>query len=78
MSAASDGLIALRDSSEGGGGVKIGADGQDNPRAIAFAKFVQGMSLGWLALQFDKAIIFDEDVDLAAAAGGDFECVPYG
>ena len=78
LSSAADGLIALRPESEGGGGVEIGAGGKDNPRAIAFAKFVQGMSLGWLALQFDKAIIFDEDVDLAAAAGGEFEFVPYG
>lgn len=77
LSAAADGIIALTPESEGGGGVEIGTDGKDNPRAIAFAKFVQGIALGWLALQFDQAIIFDEDVDLAAAAGGAFEFVPY-
>ena len=72
LSSAADGLIAIE------GGVKIGRDGQDNTRAVAFAKFVQGVSLGWLALQFDKAIIFDENVNLLAAVAGDFEFVPYG
>ena len=71
LSAAADGLIAINE------GVEIGAGGEDNPRAIAFAKFVQGVSLGWLALQFDQAIIFDETVDLLAAVAGDFEFVPY-
>ena len=71
LSAAADGLIAID------AGVEIGTDGDDNPRAIAFAKFVQGMSLGWLATQFDQAIIFDEAVDLAAAAAGAFVFEPY-
>ena len=34
------------------------------PRATAFAKFVQGLSHGWLALMFDQAFILDETVDL--------------
>ena len=72
LSAAADGLTAI------GEGLEIGAGGKDTPRAIAFAKFVQANSLGWLAQLFDKAIIFDENVDLAAAAAGDFEFVPYG
>ncbi len=72
LSAASDGIAAIE------GGLKIGAGGKDNARALSFAKFVQGMSLGWLAQMFDKAIIFDENVDLIAAAGGDFEFAAYG
>lgn len=72
LSAASDGIAAINE------GLKIGAGGKDNPRALAFAKFVQGMSLGWLAMMFDKAIIFDEETDLVAAAEGDFEFAPYG
>ena len=71
LSAAADGIIAIND------GLEIGAGGRDNPRALAFAKFVQGMSLGFLAMMFDQAIIFDENVDLVAAAGGAFEFVPY-
>ncbi len=66
LSAASDGLTAIND------GLEIGAGGIDNPRAIAFAKFVQSMSLSWLAQLFDNDIIFDEDADLADAAAGNF------
>ncbi len=72
LSAAADGITSIN------GGLEIGAGGKDNPRALAFAKFVQGISLGFLAQMFDKAIIFDEDVDLTAAAAGDFEFAPYG
>jgi hypothetical protein len=36
----------------------------DCERAQAFAKFVQGLALGWMALQYDSAFIFDETVDL--------------
>ena len=71
LSSTSDGITAINE------GLKIGIDGGDNTRALAYAKFVQGLSLGWLALEFDKAIIFDEDVDLAAAAAGEFEFEPY-
>ena len=71
LSSTSDGITAINE------GLKIGIDGGDNTRALAYAKFVQGLSLGWLALEFDKAIIFDENVDLAAAAAGEFEFEAY-
>lgn len=45
-------------------GLKIGANGADTPRAKAFAKFVQGIAHGFLALLFDKAFIFGETVNL--------------
>jgi hypothetical protein len=34
------------------------------PRARAFAKLVQGMCHGWLALMFDQAFVLDDTVDL--------------
>ena len=46
---------------------EVVANGDPNniaPRATAFAKFVQGLSHGWLALMFDQAFILDETVDL--------------
>jgi len=36
----------------------------DCDRAHAFAKFSQGLALGYLGLQFDKGFILDESVDL--------------
>jgi len=36
----------------------------DCDRAETFAKFMQGMAHGWLALMFDSAFVFDETVDL--------------
>jgi len=42
------------------GGVKIGADGVNNNRTLAFARFAQGIGYGNLALFFDKAFIVDE------------------
>lgn len=51
------------------GGVDVTA------RARAFAKFMQGISHGYLALYFDQASIADETMDPATA---DFPLVPYG
>ena len=56
ISAATDGIRNISD-----GTVSLG---EDDPRALAFAKFVQGLSHGWLSLYFDQAFIFDENVDL--------------
>ncbi|NIM49638.1 MAG: hypothetical protein GTN62_05390 [Gemmatimonadales bacterium] len=36
----------------------------DFDRAKAYAKFVQGLAHGWIALQFDSGFIFDETVEL--------------
>ncbi len=42
-------------------GVEIGDGGADNDRTLAFAKFVQGVGYGNLALVFDRGFIVDED-----------------
>jgi hypothetical protein len=58
ISSASDGIKAVN------GGIQIGANGANNPRALAFAKFVQGISHGYVASFFDKGYILDETVDV--------------
>ncbi|MEX2283621.1 MAG: RagB/SusD family nutrient uptake outer membrane protein [Gemmatimonadota bacterium] len=58
LSSANDGLVAVKD------GMEFGTDGEDTKRAEVFARFVQGLATGWLALQFDQAFIYTEDVDL--------------
>jgi hypothetical protein len=58
ISLTNDGLKALDR------GVNIGTNGADNSRARAFAKFMQGVAHGYLALQFDKAVIVDERTDV--------------
>ena len=68
ISAANDGLNAIED------GLEFGENGEDNTRAEAFAKFMQGLAHGWLALMFDQAFIFTEDDDLDTT---EFELVPY-
>lgn len=46
------------------GGVRIVAGGADRtPRARAFARFVQGISHGSLALLYDQGFVFDETTD---------------
>src|SRR5205823_14029405 len=72
ISLANDGLQAL------GRGVRIGtlvisADkkdtiGADDARARAFAKFMQGVAHGYLALMWDKAVIIDEHTDVDTLA----------
>lgn len=52
-----DGLVAIE------GGVEIGG-GDDTHRAITFAKFMQGLALGTLALQYDQAFVLTEATDL--------------
>jgi hypothetical protein len=58
ISLTNDGLKALD------GGLKIGANGADNTRARAFAKFMQGVAHGYLALQYDKAVVVDERTNI--------------
>jgi hypothetical protein len=45
-------------------GIKIGTNGQDNSRARAFAKLMQGVSHGYLALLYDKAVVIDEKTNV--------------
>lgn len=54
ISLANDGLQALDR------GLKIGTNGADNSRARAFAKYMQGIAHGYLALMYDKAVVIDE------------------
>ena len=67
--AANDGLNAIDER-----GILIGEGGADTPRARAFAKFVQGLSHGRIALLFDQGYVVDENTDI----GKDLEFVPYG
>jgi hypothetical protein len=70
ISSVNDGLIAIN------GGLKIVEGTADNTaRARAFAKFVQGISHGYLAVFFDKAFIYDETMDLKTIQ---LEFKPYG
>jgi hypothetical protein len=58
LSSTNDGLNAIKK------GMKFGTNGADTKRAEVFARFVQGLAHGWLALQFDKAFIYTEDIDV--------------
>ena len=63
ISLANDGLQALDR------GVQASAtNGADNTRARAFAKFMQGVAHGYLALMWDKAVIIDEHADVDTLA----------
>lgn len=45
------------------GGMRFEEDGTDTTdRARAYGRFIQGLAHGWLALHFDQAPIFDEEV----------------
>lgn len=68
LSSASDGLRQIRT-----GGLEI-VDAERTHRAEAFAKLVQGLSLGSLACYYDRAFILDETVDLEATT---LELRPY-
>jgi hypothetical protein len=61
LSNVNDGLYAI----DQGLRITTGPGGADvTPRAVAFGKFVQGITLGYLALYYDQAIIVTEDTDL--------------
>ena len=66
LAAVRDGFLAIE------GGIQIGDQGSDTPRAQAFGKFIQGLSLGYLGLIFDKGFIVDETSDLE-----NLDFVPY-
>ena len=62
LSTANDILIVI-----GNGMTFIDEDGKNNTeRNRAFARFIQGVALGYLGLLFDRAIIVDENTDLEA------------
>jgi hypothetical protein len=58
ISVANDGLQALDR------GVQIGPNGANDSRARAFAKLMQGVAHGSLALLWDKAVIIDEHTNV--------------
>ncbi len=62
LSANRDGINAIN------GGIDIGTDGQDTQRAMAFARFTQGLCMAHLALLYDKAFIVDENTDIATTS----------
>src|SRR3954467_3397046 len=62
ISSANDGLQALDR------GLKIGTNGADNSRARAFAKLMQGVAHGYLALMYDKAVVIDEKTNVDTLA----------
>lgn len=58
IAAANTGLRAISE-----GDVTITEGGQNvTPRAVAFAKFVQGISHGYVALSFDRGYVFSESI----------------
>jgi len=69
LSSVHEGLHMIEHGTEIGG-----AGGPDNARAMAFAKFAQGLAHGWLALMFDRAFILDETIDLE---DDELQLVPY-
>ncbi len=56
LAAIRDGLLSVK------GGVKIGTNGADGPRFEAFAKLMQGLAFGDLALIYDKGFVLDETI----------------
>jgi hypothetical protein len=72
LSNVADGLLAIE------GGIEFDdADGNDvTERAVAYARFVQGVIHGWLASFYDNAVVFDEQV-LAGIQDTPPELVPY-
>ena len=72
LSNVNDGLYAI----DQGLRITTGPGGADEtPRAVAFGKFVQGITLGYLALYYDQAIIVTEDTDIEQMDPRDFR--PY-
>jgi starch-binding outer membrane protein, SusD/RagB family len=66
--AAYDGIVIL----EGEPAPLIGPEGRDNPRALAFAYFVLGLTHGNLAMTYDQAFVLDPAEDLEG-----LEMLPY-
>ena len=76
ISSVNDALSAILDEDNP---VAIGVNGADTPRALAFGRFMQGMSYCFLGAYFDQAYIIDENSDMEAIVSGniDFGLSPY-
>jgi len=73
LSNVNDGLKAIED----GLVIQLEPDGPDHTaRARAFGKFIQGITLGYLALYYDQALIVTEDSDLELLDPTDFRPYP--
>lgn len=57
LAAIRDGMVVIK------GGAQIGANGADTPRIRAFARFLEGLFTGNIALLYDKGWIIDETID---------------
>ena len=66
ISSVNDGLSALVSETSP---VVIGVNGRDTQRAIAMARFIQGISYCYLGSFFDQAYIVDENTDLEGEIG---------
>jgi hypothetical protein len=66
--AANDGLSAILERD-----MELGQNGSDTPRGLAFARFVQGLAHGQIALLFDQGFVVDETADISEM----LELVPY-
>ncbi|MTI89624.1 MAG: RagB/SusD family nutrient uptake outer membrane protein [Balneolaceae bacterium] len=72
LSSANEGLGAIDEGLE-----IIDEDDNDNTaRAVGFAKFMQGVSLGYLGMIFDQAAITDEHTDLEDPASLEYKPYP--
>ncbi len=69
LAAVRDGFIAID------GGIDIGQGGADNARAMAFGKFVQGLSMAYIGMLFDKGFIVDENTDLESLSFAPYQDV---
>lgn len=58
LAAVRDGILAID------GGLEIGNGGEDTQRALAMAKFIQGIAMGTVALTYDQGAILNEDTDV--------------
>lgn len=70
LDSSNEGLRALND------GMQFGVDGADNERARAWAKFSQGLLLGYLGLMYDQAIVAKEDADFEDPSSIEFRPYP--
>ena len=69
LSQANDVLGVVHDS------MQFGTDGEETPMIEANGYFIQGLSLGYLALVYDQAFITTENTDLATVTLSPFQAV---
>lgn len=70
VSSVNDALSSILDAENP---IEIGIDGADTKRAVAFGRFIQGISFCYLGAFFDQAFILDETTDMEGVAAGTVE-----